>query len=142
MPPGTLLLVTADHGMVDVDLARRWDVATDAVLRRDVALVAGEPRALHLHLEDGADADAVAARWTEHLGDDALVVTRDQAVRQGWFGAVEDRVRPVVGDVVVAMAGRATVVDSRTQTPASLDLVGVHGSLTRSEMLVPCLVVA
>jgi hypothetical protein len=55
---------------------------------------------------------------------------------------VEDRVRPVVGDVVVAMAGRATVVDSRTQTPASLDLVGVHGSLTRSEMLVPCLVVA
>jgi hypothetical protein len=142
MPPGTLLLVTADHGMVDVDLARRWDVATDAVLRRDVALVAGEPRALHLHLEDGADADDVAARWTEHLGDDALVVTRDQAVRQGWFGAVEDRVRPVVGDVVVAMAGRATVVDSRTQTPASLDLVGVHGSLTRSEMLVPCLVVA
>ena len=26
--------------------------------------------------------------------------------------------------------------------PASLDLVGVHGSLTRHEMLVPCVVVA
>jgi len=44
--------------------------------------------------------------------------------------------------VVVAMTGRATVVDSRTQSPASLDLVGVHGSLTRHEMLVPCIVVA
>ena len=40
------------------------------------------------------------------------------------------------------MTGRATVVDSRTQSPASMDLVGVHGSLTRHEMLVPCLVVA
>ena len=55
---------------------------------------------------------------------------------------VVEHVRPVIGDVVVAMAGRATVVDSRTQTPASLDLVGVHGSLTRHEMLVPCVVVA
>ena len=43
---------------------------------------------------------------------------------------------------LVGMTGRATVVDSRTQTPASLDLVGVHGSLTPLEMLVPCLVVA
>jgi hypothetical protein len=51
-------------------------------------------------------------------------------------------VEPVVGAVVVAMTGRATVVDSTTQTPASLELVGVHGSLTRHEMLVPCLVVA
>jgi len=142
MPAGTLMLVTADHGMVDVDLAQRWDVAVDDVLRRDVALVAGEPRALHLHLADGADPDDVAARWSAHLGDHALVVTRERAVRESWFGTVEERVRPVVGDVVVAMAGRATVVDSRTQTPASLDLVGVHGSLTRSEMLVPCLVVA
>ena len=33
-------------------------------------------------------------------------------------------------------------MDSATQTPASLELIGVHGSLTRHEMLVPCVVVA
>jgi hypothetical protein len=54
---------------------------------------------------------------------------------------VGEHARRVVGDVVVAMTGRATVVDSATQTPASLDLVGVHGSLTRHDMLVPFLVV-
>jgi hypothetical protein len=142
LPRDTVLVVTADHGMVDVDRSQRWDVGTDAALGAGVALVAGEPRALHLHLEPGADATDVADRWRSTLGSAAVVVTRDEATSDAWFGDVSEHVLPVIGDVVVAMAGRATVVDSRTQTPASLDLVGVHGSLTRHEMLVPCLVVA
>ncbi|WP_081861410.1 alkaline phosphatase family protein [Cellulomonas sp. HZM] len=142
LPKGTVVAVTADHGMVDVDPARRRDVAHDDRLRADVDLVAGEPRALHLHLRPGATPDDVRARWLDVLGDDAVVLTRDEAVGAGLLGVVEDRVLPVVGDVVVAMTGRATVVDSRTQTPASLELVGVHGSLTPHEMLVPWLVAA
>ncbi|MBD8058595.1 alkaline phosphatase family protein [Cellulomonas sp. JH27-2] len=142
LPRGTVVVITADHGMVDVDLAARWDVAHDATLGRDVALVAGEPRALHLHLDDQADPVAVRDRWAQVLEHNALVLTRDDAIAAGLLGTVAERVRPVIGDVVVAMRGRATVVDSRTQTPASLELVGVHGSLTPSEMLIPCLVVA
>ncbi|UZN05033.1 alkaline phosphatase family protein [Cellulomonas sp. S1-8] len=140
LPRDTLLVVTADHGMVDVDPSRRRDVATDPVLGAQVATTGGEPRALHLHVAPGADATVVADRWRAELGDDALVRTRDEAVDAGWFGPVEARVRPVVGDVVVAMTGAATVVDSRTQTPASIALRGVHGSLTAREMLVPLLV--
>ena len=142
LPRGTLLLVTADHGMVDVDLRQRWDVAGEPMLGADVELVAGEPRALHLHLTPGADPADVVARWQEVLGAAAVVATRADATAQGWFGQVAAHVSPIIGDVVVAMTGRATVVDSATQTPASLDLVGVHGSLTRHEMLVPCIVVA
>lgn len=142
LPRDTVLVVTADHGMVDVDRTQRWDVATDDVLGAGVALVAGEPRALHLHVEPGADATQVADRWRDALGPAAVVATRSEAMSDAWFGDVSEHVLPVIGDVVVAMTGRATVVDSRTQTPASLDLVGVHGSLTRHEMLVPCLVVA
>ena len=137
LPAGTLLVVTADHGMVDVDPARRWDVATDPVLREDVALVGGEPRASHLYLEPGADPYAVAARWSAHLGDAALVGVREDVVAAGLFGPVAPHVLPVIGDVVVAATGRASVVDSRTQTPASLTLVGVHGSLTPAEMQIP-----
>jgi hypothetical protein len=139
LPGGTLVIVTADHGMVDVDLGARWDVATDPVLRDGVALVGGEPRALHLYTERAADAGAVAARWDEHLGESALVATKQTALTSGLLGDVADHVVPRVGDVVVAMTGRATVVDSRTQTPASLGLLGVHGSLTAREMLVPLL---
>nr|WP_139315987.1 nucleotide pyrophosphatase/phosphodiesterase family protein [Cellulosimicrobium sp. CUA-896] len=142
LPAGALLLVTADHGMVDVDPTLRRDVAHDPVLSRGVALVGGEPRAVHVYAEPGR-AGEVAARWREALGDDALVLERDDAFARGLLGP-DPRPEAVAatGDVVVAMRGRATVVDSRTQTAASLALVGVHGSLTEREMRVPLLVTA
>lgn len=142
LPAGTLLLVTADHGMVDVDPALRRDVATDPALGRDVALVGGEPRAVHVYAEPGRAAE-VAARWREVLGDHALVLERDDALARGLLGpSPRPEAVAAAGDLLVAMRGLATVVDSRTQTPASLALVGVHGSLTEREMRVPLLVTA
>ena len=143
LPPGTLLVVTADHGMVDVDRSQRWDVAKTPTLSDGVDLVAGEPRAIHVHTKLGAAeaVEAVVTRWRATLGKAAVVATREEAIGAGWFGPVSEHVRPVIGDVVVAMTGRATVVDSRTQTPASMDLVGVHGSFTPEEMQVPLLTV-
>ena len=144
VPPGTLLLVTADHGMIDVPRGdsevfggpARLDVAARPGLADGVALVAGEPRICHVHAEPGAVA-AVLASWRAELGERADVRTRDEAIAAGWFGEVEDRFRPVVGDVVAAMRGDVAVVDSRTQTAASLELVGMHGSRTDAETTVP-----
>lgn len=141
MPAGTLLLVTADHGFVDVDHDTFVDVATTPALAQDVELVAGEPRASHVHVAPGT-VDAVLARWRGELGDRAVVLPRAEAEAAGWFGPVTERVRPMIGDLVVAARGRAGVVDSRTQTPHSIALRGMHGSLTPTEMRVPLVVVA
>src|SRR5690606_5060867 len=116
-------------------------VAETPALAGDVELIAGEPRATHVHVRPGAAA-AAADRWRTTLGDRALVVGRDEAIAAGWFGPVADHVVPMIGDLVVAARGRAGVVDSRTQTPHSLRLRGMHGSLTPGEMLVPLLVIA
>lgn len=139
LPADALMVVTADHGMVDVPGAPRWDIPDHPELARDIELVAGEPRALHLHVSEGTDPAAVVARWRDVLGDDAAVLTRDEADEAGLFGEMLDEVRSRIGDVVVAMAGRATVVDSRVQTPKSMGLIGVHGSLTDDELVVPLL---
>lgn len=140
LPKGAVMVVTADHGMVDVPGAPRWDLGEDPVLAADVEFVAGEPRALHLHVTPGT-AEQVALRWQEHLGAHAVVGTRDAWIAEGVFGPVADHVLPRIGDVVVAMAGRAIVVDSRVQSPESLALVGMHGSLTPEELLVPLLTI-
>ncbi len=136
LPRRTAMLVTADHGMVDVGARDRVDVAATPGLREGVEVVAGEPRAVHVHCVAGA-AEAVARRWREVLGDAAWVLTRAEAVAVGLFGLLDPRHRDVVGDVVVAARGTTAVVDSRTQSPQSLALVGMHGSLTPGEMLVP-----
>lgn len=139
VPPGTLVLVTADHGQVAADPARQHDVAADPDLARDVALLGGEPRATHVYVADGADPRDVAARWAGVLGDDAHVVLRDDAVAAGWLGPVAEHVLPAVGDVLVAARGAATVVDSRLHHAGARAMPGVHGSLTEAEMLVPLL---
>jgi len=140
--PGATMLVTADHGMVDVAGEMRWDVATTPGLAEGVEITAGEPRAIHVHTAPGVDPAQVAARWADVLGEHAAVGTRDQWIAAGVFGEVAPHVVDRIGDVVAAMTGRATVVDSRTQTPASMALVGMHGSLTADELYVPLLVIA
>ena len=141
LPRHVTMVVTADHGMVDVAGQPRWDVAHEPMLARDVELIAGEPRAIHVHLTPGADPAAAASRWTAMLGEHAVVGTREQWIAQGVFGTVAQHVVDRIGDVVVAMTGRSTVVDSRTQTPASLALAGMHGSLTPDELYVPLLTI-
>ncbi len=136
LPPGAVLHVTADHGMVDASTESKIDVEADPVLREGVRLLGGEPRARHVYARPGAAADVLAA-WTQVLGDRAWVLSREQAVEAGWFGRqVTDRVLPRVGDVVAAARGTVALVAPHSQ-PMESALVGYHGSLTRAEMLVP-----
>ncbi|WEV76380.1 nucleotide pyrophosphatase/phosphodiesterase family protein [Bifidobacterium sp. ESL0800] len=140
LKPGTLMVVVADHGMVEVDFDKQIDIANRDELTHDVALVAGEPRMTMLYAEEGADVDAMARRWREELGDCARVFTRDEAIEDGLYGNVETRIRPLIGDVVVCAKDNVTIVDSRTQSEGSMGLKGVHGSLTRLEREIPCLI--
>ncbi len=139
LPDGALMVVTADHGMVDVTGAPRWDIPDYPELAADVDLVAGEPRALHLHLKEGVSSQTVAERWQDFLGEHAVVLTRDEAKEIDLFGEILPHVEDRIGEVVVAMSGRATVVDSRIQSATSMALIGVHGSLTPEELRVPLL---
>jgi hypothetical protein len=66
-------------------------------------------------------------------------VTRDEAEAEGWFGVVDDAVRPRIGEVLVASRGTFAVLASR-QFAVETRMRGFHGSLTAAEMYVPLLV--
>lgn len=138
LPPATRLLVCADHGMVDSGPDSRIDLDSTPGLRDGVRLLGGEARFRHVYVEDGA-LDDVTATWREVLGDRAAVLTRAEAVARGWWGSVEGRVAPRFGDVVVAATGETALLSSK-DFPYEARLVGMHGSLTSAEMLVPLLV--
>lgn len=140
LPAGAALLVTADHGQLNVPADHRFDIDADRRLRQGVRLVAGEPRVRYLYTEPGATADVVAT-WREVLGDAAWVVEREQAVAAGWFGPVPEAHLQRVGDVVVACHGRFVVVATRTPPLMESRLVAYHGSYTAAEMEVPLLLV-
>jgi len=137
LPDGTPLYVTADHGMVDVGPDDRYDVDTIPGLRDGVALLGGEPRARHVYAEPGAAAD-VLATWREILGDHAWALSREEAIGAGWFGPVDPGLAGRIGDVVAAPVGPYAIVATATERLEST-LIGMHGSLTTSDQLVPLL---
>ena len=69
----------------------------------------------------------------------AMVLTRSEAIGRGWFGSVDSAVLPRIGDVVVACHGDFAVM-ATDAFPYERRLVGMHGSLTPAEMLIPVLV--
>jgi hypothetical protein len=139
LPPDTLLVITGDHGMVDLAPSQRLDVADHPELRQGVRLLAGEARARYVHAVPGAEADVLAS-WSESLGDRMWVWSREQAIATGAFGPiVTPAARERLGDVVAAARDAVGVVE-RDVDPAQTRLVGHHGSFTLAEQLVPLLV--
>lgn len=137
LPEDVRLVVTGDHGMVDVPFGNRVVVEDEPVLQRGVALVAGEGRFRQLYTRPG-QAAGVAERWQDRLGATAWVTTRDEAVAAGWFGPLARGVADRIGDVLVVMRDDWAVM-TRCE-PNEFGLVGMHGSLTPDEMRVPLVV--
>jgi hypothetical protein len=137
VPMGTMLYVAADHGMVNVGPDDRVDVDEIAELRDGVAVLGGEPRARHVYAKPGAAADVLAA-WREVLGERAWVLSREEAIKDGWFGPADEALTDRIGDVVAAATGTTGIVAAKAE-PKETALFGMHGSMTSAEQLIPML---
>jgi hypothetical protein len=137
LPDDAALLVTADHGMLDVPAHTRFDLDEEPDLRDGVRLLAGEPRARYVHAVPGA-ADDLLHRWRGVLGDRAWVVSRAEAVASGVFGPVDGALAERIGDVVALARGSWALV-SPNQEPGPSRLAAYHGSLTDGELAIPLL---
>jgi predicted AlkP superfamily pyrophosphatase or phosphodiesterase len=135
LEPGTVLLITGDHGMVDAGPDSRVLIEDETRLGTDLGMVEGEARFRHLYTDRPRD---VAARWQVVLGSRAWVCRREEAIELGWFGPVSPAVGPRIGDVVVALRDDWAVLTS--VRPGEMRLIGMHGSLTPAEMYVPLLI--
>jgi hypothetical protein len=137
LPDDAALLVTADHGMVDVPAYTRLDLDDEPDLLEGIRLLAGEPRARYVHALPGAAADLLD-RWRGVLGDRAWVVGRDEAVASGVFGPVADDLVARIGDVVALARGSWAFTATRHE-PGPSRLAAYHGSLTAAELAIPLL---
>jgi len=129
---GAALVVTADHGQVDVGTSVE---VLGPDLMDGVKLLSGEGRFRWLHTRPGALEDVVEAAET-CFSSVAWVRTREQVIHEGWLGGeplpeVADR----LGDVALVPFAATAFLD-----PADVGeqrLRARHGSLTEAEMRVP-----
>lgn len=148
VPKNTVVLLTADHGMVDVPLQGRLDISAIPGLLDNVQVTFGEPRCVQLRVtcwqEQQRRQDAqqfVIERWQQEFGDRIHIATREQLMAGGWYGPVH-QIRPEVvdrfGDLVVLPVGTDMALhDIARIGEHTLAMVGQHGGLTADELRVP-----
>jgi hypothetical protein len=132
LPPGAVLLVTADHGQVEV--GGNIVYPSDELLSL-VSVQSGEGRFRWLHARPRAADDLLdAAR--EEFGGTGWVYPRDQLIADGWFGpSVSPPVAQRLGDVAIVAREPVSYHDPDDSGP--FELVCRHGSMTSAEVYVP-----
>jgi predicted AlkP superfamily pyrophosphatase or phosphodiesterase len=136
VPQGVGVIVTSDHGMVDVPSHRQ--VVLDADHLAGVAHVGGEPRMLHLYLDEGRSATEVVTRLRSDLEGLADVGAREEAIGAGLFGPrVSSAAAERMGDLLVIARGNGALYDGTAEDQRSRGMIGQHGGLTPEERQVP-----
>jgi hypothetical protein len=140
--PNHGLLVTADHGLIDVSQHSHVLIDSAPQLVEGVRFVAGDPRCLQLHFEPAAsaqDRERVVEAWRAAESGRAWIATRHEAIAANWFGDVRPEVVPRIGDLLIAARKSIAYYDSRSATTHGRAMVGQHGSWSPSELRVPLL---
>lgn len=129
----TLLVVTADHGHVDTDPATNVDLGDTAAWEHvgEADRVVGSPRNVQFHLE--GEVAPVREALDDEFGDDVRTFTREEYLDRGLFGPGTCETFERRSPDLVAVHRRKGMWWEGDE----IDLVGMHGGLTREEMLVP-----
>ena len=136
LPAGAVLVVTADHGQVQVG-DRIVDL--DPGVARLVHHGSGEGRFRWLHARPGAAAELAEAAQVH--ADVAWVVTREQTIDEQWFGpVVSPPVQARLGDVALVARDDVSFHDAADSGP--FQLMCRHGSMTSAEVYVPLIAAA
>ena len=132
--PGSVLLITADHGQVQVGTNTTKLHAEVASL---ITFQSGEGRFRWLHTRPNSVDDLLAVA-RENYGDVAWVMRREELIDGGWFGPrVSDAARQRLGDVALIAHAPTSFDDSADSGP--FPLMCRHGALTDDELDVPLL---
>jgi len=147
-PPGTLMLLTSDHGMADISPERTTYV--NVVWPRIAELLVhggdGKPlvpagccRDLFLHVRPGC-VDEVAGRLRELLAGVADVHTVEELVAAGAFGPASDALRRRLADVVCLPRDGEAVY---WLEPGRFEqtFLGQHGGMSADELEIPLVAV-
>ncbi len=136
MPAGARIVVSADHGQIDVSDADTCTLADDdRMLQLLIAPPSGDPRVPLFHVRLGRHTE-FEAMFRDRFGDRfALLTTGELGSMQLLGPALSETARAMLGDYV-AIPGTASVLRFRPASP----MRGYHGGMTPAECRIPLIV--
>ena len=140
----TVMLLTADHGQRQSfpDKILWLDEHPDLTKFLSVPAITGESRVRFLYVKHGAEA-AVIDYMQQNFSEEFLIITTSEAIELGLFGVpgkemnMESKDR--IGDLLVIPRGEWMCRQQVTNEERHHGPTGIHGGLSRTEMLTPFL---
>jgi predicted AlkP superfamily pyrophosphatase or phosphodiesterase len=136
------MILTADHGVIDVpahsqilldELDVDWSGVTD---------ISGDPRVNFIYCKAGLSIDALKTEIANGIGQTGVVATRSEVISAGWYGP-KSQIPPQVLDRLpdlFLIAVKNVAYYHRGYAPAqSLKMIGQHGGMSATELMVPLL---
>jgi predicted AlkP superfamily pyrophosphatase or phosphodiesterase len=136
---GTLILLTADHGMLATQKSSHYDLRNHPGLSHLLHILpTGEHRLMYLFIKPG-QADHVRIYFDQTWPGQFTFLDPSEAVAKGLFGpgTPHPRLADRLGDLIVAARDEAYLWWADKENP----LIGQHGGLSPDEMIVPLLTV-
>jgi predicted AlkP superfamily pyrophosphatase or phosphodiesterase len=134
------VLLTADHGIVDVP--KHGHVYLDEVELNwnSVASVGGDPRVNYLYLNEPEQTREFVNVLQSALGDSVAVFDRPTALGANLFGQrVSNTALERLPEVFVLAVKKVAIYHRDYAPTKSLEMVGQHGALSSQEMAIPLL---
>jgi predicted AlkP superfamily pyrophosphatase or phosphodiesterase len=135
--PDTLICFTADHGMINKDKNKQYDIAEHAALLDNIKCIGGEPRILYLYLNDLEKLDSTLSKWKEFFGDSVQILKRDEFVEYAYGNKINKKYLSSIGEIIAICKDQTTIIDSRIVHPNAKLMIGLHGSDSEIETSIP-----
>ena len=135
------LVVSADHGLIEVPQDRRHVLLEDDALLGLLRVPpSGEPRAPLFHVRDGQQ-DAFAAAFRARYGERYALLTTAEVEQLELLGpgSLGPETRARIGDFLAVARGPDVMLSRQGDRPSGTErMLGHHGGLLPDEVRVPC----
>jgi hypothetical protein len=136
LPPGAAVVLTADHGVVDVP--RENQILLDEFNVQGLIAVTGDPRNSFLYFEPNVDIDAQQKYLSEELEGKVIVCSPAELIALGWLAPAISNAQYLPDLFLISEPGFA-VYHRAYAKPQSLRMIGQHGGVSQTELSVPLL---
>lgn len=137
LPGGTGVLLTADHGIVDVPKNGQIDLADFEL--PGIEFVGGDTRNAFVYVTSPDRTQQLQEQLKEQLGELCWVATPAELQAAGWLGQLTDDAQARIPDLYVLARKKVAIYHRDFSSTKSYNMVGHHGSISSEELQIPLL---
>lgn len=131
------VIVTADHGVIDVPQSNHVYLDDFVWYSSAVMQTTGDPRCNFIYLNDGVDQESFKSTIKSQLGQSAYICDAKELSASGWVGDMSKSRTEYLPDLFLIWKDRQVGYDRRFAKTHHMQLIGQHGGISDVETRIP-----